>query len=51
MLDRTWKRVGKRSGGWEKGNKKGRKNGESINLLGLCVTEFLTKSCKVAYEW
>ena len=30
---------------------KGRRNGESINLLGRSVTEFLTKSCMVAYEW
>ena len=30
---------------------KGRRNGESIDLLGQHVTEFLTKSCMVAYEW
>ena len=30
---------------------KGRRNEESINLLGRCVTEFLTKYCIVAYEW
>ena len=54
MLDRThaeeggtWE--GKRSGGWEKRNKKMR-NGKRINLLGRHVTEFLTKSCMVAYE-
>ena len=45
----TWD--GKRSGGWENRNKKGSRNGESINLLGRHVTEFLTKSCMVAYEW
>ena len=27
------------------------RNGESIDLLGRHVTEFLTKSCMVAYEW
>ena len=42
---------GKRSGGWEKGNKKGSRNGESIDLLGRHVTEFLTKYCMAAYEW
>ena len=42
---------GKRSGGWEKGNKKGSRKGESIDLLGRHVTEFLTKYCMVAYEW
>ena len=51
MLDRTWKRVGKRSGEWEMRNKKGRRNGESIDLLGRNVKKFLTKSCLVAYEW
>ena len=58
MLDRTRKRVGHgrerevgdgRRGEWEKGDK-GR-NGKSIDLLGRHVTEFLTKSCMVAYEW
>ena len=43
-------REGKRSGGWEKRNKK-RRNGKRINLLGWHVTELLTKSCMVAYEW
>ena len=33
----TWEE--NRSGGWAKGSK--RRNGESINLLGLHVTEFL----------
>ena len=51
MLDRTWKRVGKRNGGWEKSNKKGRRNGESIDLLGRNGTEFLNKYYIVAYEW
>ena len=44
-------REGKRSGRWEKGNKKKSGNGKSINLLGRHVTEFLTKSYIVAYEW
>ena len=35
--------------GWEKGNKKRRRNRESIDLLGRHVTEFLY--CMVAYEW
>ena len=43
----TWE--GKRSGVWEKRNKK-RRNGKSINLLVRLVTEVLTKSCMVAYE-
>ena len=30
---------------------KKRRHDKSINLLGRCVTEFLTKSCMVAYEW
>ena len=38
-------------GGWEKSNKKGRRNGESIDLLGQNVKKFLTKSCLVVYEW
>ena len=37
----TWK--GKRSGGWEKGKKKRRRNGKSNNLLVRYVTEFLLK--------
>ena len=49
MLDRTWKRVGHGRERWEKGNKKRRRNGKSINLLVELVTEFLTKSCMVAY--
>ena len=51
MLHRTWKRVGKRSGELEMRNKKGTRNGESIDLLERNVTKFLTKSCMVAYEW
>ena len=31
--------------------KKGSRKGESIDLLGRHVTEFLTKYCMVAYEW
>ena len=45
----TWE--GKRSGGWEKRNKKRRRNGKSFNLLGPNVTGLLTKSCMLAYEW
>ena len=51
MLDRTRKRVGKRSGGWEKSNNRRRRNRESINLLGRNGTEFLNKYYIVAYEW
>ena len=47
MMDRTWE--GKRSGGWEKVNKK-RRNGESIYLHGWHLAEFLTISCMLAYE-
>ena len=32
---------GKRSGGWEKRNKKGSRKGESIDLLGRHVTNFV----------
>ena len=42
---------GKRSGGWEKRNKKEEEKWGSINLVGRCVTELLTKSCMVPYEW
>ena len=42
---------GGRSGGGRSGIRRRRRNGESINLLGRQVTEFLTKSCMVAYEW
>ena len=42
---------GKRSGGWEKRNKKGSRKGESIDLLGWHVTNVRTKYCMVAYEW
>ena len=45
------RREGKRSGGWDKGTKEGSRKGESINLLGSHVTEFLNKSCMVACEW
>ena len=58
MLDRTWKRVGH---GRERevvdgrrgirGEEKGSRKGEIINLLGQHVTEFPTKFCMVAYEW
>ena len=41
---------GKRSG-WERSNKKRRRNGKSFNLLGPHVTELLTKYYMVAYEW
>ena len=44
----TWE--GKTSG-WERRNKKKRRNGKSFNLLGLHVTELLTKYFMVAYEW
>ena len=44
----TWE--GRRSGGWEKRNKKRRRNGISFNLLGRHVTELLTKYFMVAYE-
>ena len=54
MLDRSRKRVGHGSerevGDGRRGIRR-RRNGESINLLGQHVTEFLTKSCMVAYEW
>ena len=43
--------MGKGSGEWEMRNKKGRRNGESIDLLERNVTKFLTKSCMVSYEW
>ena len=53
MLDRTQKKVGhgreRDVGGVRRGIKS--RNGESINLLGQHVTEFLTKSCMAAYEW
>ena len=42
-------REGKRSGGWEKANKK-RRNGESIYLHGRNLTEFLINSGMFAYE-
>ena len=51
MLDRTWKRVGKRSGGWAKRNNRRMRNRESIDLLGRYAIEFLTKSYMVDYEW
>ena len=51
VLDRTRKRVGKRSGGWEKSNNRRRRNRESINLLGRNGTEFLNKYYIVTYEW
>ena len=44
----TWE--GKRSWGWKKGNKKRKRNGKIINLLGQLVTEIFTKYCIVAYE-
>ena len=54
MLDRSWKRVGHGSEreveGGRRGIRRRRRNGKSINLLGRHVTEFLTKSCMVAYE-
>ena len=37
VINVRWKRMGH---GWEKGNKKERRNGKSINLLGQHVTEF-----------
>ena len=52
MLDRTVEGgtlEEMRSGGREKN--KNRRNEESINLHGRHVTEFLSKSCMVAYEW
>ena len=55
MLDRTRKRVGhgreREVGDGRRGIRRRRRNGKSINLLGRHVTEFLTKSCMVAYEW
>ena len=51
MLDRTWKKVGKRSWGWANRNNRRMRNRESIDLLGRHAIEFLTKSCMVAYEW
>ena len=55
MLHRTRKRVGHERerdvGGERRGIKKGEKWQRSINLLGRHVTEVLTKSCMVAYEW
>ena len=56
MLDRTQKRVGHRR---EKevgsGRREIRRGGEmgkvSTYLDGIYATEFLTKSCMVAYEW
>ena len=36
---------------WVGEDKKRRRNGKSFNLLGLHVTELLTKYCMVAYEW
>ena len=33
------------------GGRRGIRRGEIINLLGRHVTDFLTKSCMVAYEW
>ena len=50
-MDEGGTREGKRCGEWEKGNKKRRRNGESINLLVRLVTDFLTKYCMVVYEW
>ena len=42
----TWE--GKKSGEWEKRNKKGRRNGKSIYLLGRHVTKiFLLKIAKL----
>ena len=38
-------------GGWEKRNKKKKRNGKSFNPLGRHVTELLTKYYMVAYEW
>ena len=53
MLDRTQKRVGhgreREVGDGRRGIKS--RNGGSIDLLGQHVTEFLTNSCMVAYEW
>ena len=46
MEESTWE--GKRSGGWEKANKK-RRNRESIYQHGRHLTEFLTNSCMFAY--
>ena len=43
----TWE--GKRSGGWEKANKK-RRYAETIYLHGRHLTDFLTNSCLLAYE-
>ena len=42
-------REGRRSGEWEKVNRK-RRNGRSIYLHGQHWTEFLTNSCMFAYE-
>ena len=52
MLDRTRKRVGHgREREVRGGRRRIRRGGESFNLLGRHVTEFLTKYCMVAYEW
>ena len=55
MLERTWKRVGhgkeREVRGWEKRNKKRRRNGKSFNLPGRHVTGLLPKYYMVAYEW
>ena len=51
MLDRTRKRVGHGREREVGDGRRGRRNGESIDLLGWQVAEFLTKYCMVAYEW
>ena len=38
-------------GDGRRGIRKGAEIGESIDLLGRHVTEFLTKYCMAAYEW
>ena len=48
-IGETWE--GKRSGGWEKVNKKGRNRELRYPPSGQHVVEFLTKSCMFAYEW
>ena len=54
MLDRTRKRGGHgrdtEVGNGRSGIRRRSRNGESINLLGRHVTNFLTKSCMAAYE-